>query len=159
MKKVLIISGIVLVLGSGLYYYYKRQVALLSNLTYQLLGVKLGALSGDSTDATITLRIISGSTIEAQITNLEVDVYVAGAKIGHITSPAPIIIPAQGYADNIFTITIDPSQVVSQAAQIVGQLISYSDASLMINGSADVKSSFLTLSIPVSYTTTLKGFI
>ncbi len=165
MKKVIIISSIVLVLGTGLYYWYSKQIAFLYNLKYTIIGIKFNDISVDNTQFDLSLRIESQGTIEAEIIDLNVDVYVGGVLVGKVNSNTPIIVPARlssgipGYSISDLHVVTDPKQILNDGLGIAAQLLSNKDAVILINGFAKVKSAFLTIPVPVSYQTTLKEFL
>lgn len=142
--------------GIGVYYYYQRQVAALSNLTYKLVGFSIGDLSQPIVQANLIFRIYSSSTIDAQVNGLNLDVYINGAKLGNIQNTTSFIIPAAGYSDVPLTVTFSPAVLASDAVSVLTTYLTSSDMLIALNGYVSVKSAFLNVSVPVNYSTTLK---
>lgn len=157
MKKVVIIGSLAILLAGG-FFYYKKQIDLLYDLEYLPLGFHLQNLSGGNVSINLKLRIKSKSTISAEVTNLNLDVYVADRKLGNVREEKPLILPARGYSDIDVTVTFNPKEVGFNIADLLSNLALTGDTMVKFNGYGTAKSAFLTLNLPFTYETPLKSF-
>lgn len=155
MKKVLIISLTVAVIGGGIYYYYK-QVTLLTNLDYKLIGFHVESLSLTQSVVDLDMRIWSKSTIEATIKNLDLNVFIDGVKLGNVTEISTIVIPAKGYSDVKLKVILSPLQIGENVLNLFNNYSSNKDSKILMTGFAKVKSSFIETTVPFTYQTTIK---
>lgn len=158
MKKALIIGSVVLLLAGGIYY-YSKQINLLSNFTYKLTGIHLGAISMTKSAVDLFVRIYSPSTIEAKITNLDLDIFIDNIKVGHITDLAPIIVPAKAYSDISLKVEFNPLELGSNAINLLGNYYQHQDSIILMTGFATVKSAFIQTTVPFHYETTIKAML
>jgi LEA14-like dessication related protein len=157
MKKLIIISSIVALVGGGIYF-YARQLSLLQNFTYDFLGIHIESLTQDRVEATLTMRIHSSATLQAKITDLDLDFLIGDKKLGKIQGFSPIIIPARGFSDISLNISFSPSQIGQNAYDLLNLMVQQKDIPLSFQGSASVESAFLKVELPISYNTTLRNY-
>lgn len=158
MKTAIIILATVILGGVG--YYYYKDIQLLENITYQLIGINLQNVSPTLTTVTLDLRLFSQSTINAQVQALFLDVYINNTKVGSVQQVAPFIIPAMGYADAELNVNISPELLLGDALNLLTSGIATgSNGAVMVVGYAKVKSSFLTITVPFNYTTTIAALM
>ncbi len=159
MKKAVIITSIVLVVGGGAYYYYTRQINMLENLEYKGTGLQIITMTEDLVVVTLRLRITSKSTLEAVITDLNLDFYLNDIKLANVVDDKKIVIPAKGYSDVDLKISFSPKEIRQDFVTLASYFIQTSDANIKLNGYAKVKSAFITLRLPFEYETTLREFM
>lgn len=158
MKKFIIGSAIVLVIGGAIYYYY-RQANLLTNLTYKLIGFHFESLSLTNSVIDLELRIWSQSTIEATIKNLDLQVFIDGVKLGNINELTPIVVPAKGYSDIGLKVSFSPLTIGQNALNLLSNYQTNKDSKILMTGFATVKSSFIETTVPFTYETTIREIL
>lgn len=146
-------------LGGGAIYYYQRQIALLQQLTYQLVSVNVTNLTAQLATVNLVIRIASQSTLDARVVSLYVDVYVGGTKMGSVTSNQGFIIPALGYSDAPLQVNISPELLVGDLGALVLGLSAGQDMAINLVGYVQIKEAFLTVSVPFNYTTSMKQIL
>lgn len=159
MKKVLIIGTITAILGGAVYLFYKKQIDQLSKLKYAFLKVSLGNLGATDTVLNLSLMVTSESTLEAEITDLNLEVFLNEKKVGSVSEIKPIILPAKGSSVVDLKISITPLQAGMDLLSAATSYLTKKDANIKINGYGKVKSAFIKTSVPFTYETTLKQII
>lgn len=155
----------ILALGAGGFYYYERQIALLQQLTYQLISVNVTNLTAQLATVNLVIRISSQSTLDAQVVGLYVDVYIGGTKMGSITSNQGFIIPARassavpGYSDVPLQVNISPELLVGDVGSLLLGLSASQDLVINLIGYVQIKEVFLNVTVPFNYTTSIKQII
>jgi len=153
-----------IVLGGTAIYYYRRQLALLQDLSYEVIGVKYAENYDPKNPAfTLTIRIFSKSTLDAQVKSLDVDVYFNGVKQLVVKSASPFIIPAQGYSDAQLTVTTSLDLLAGDMAGLIGGLVGGLTGGkgiiIKLDGFIRIKEVFLTISVPFTYATSLNQIL
>lgn len=152
-----IILSSIAITGAGAYYFYQRQINLLKNsLTYKPIGFKIMDLSADKTSVLVKLRISSSSTLDADIKDVYVDLFLNDNYFGSVQNQGSVIIPAKGYSDIELMVTISPKSVIGDLLKLVTSIINTKDISIRINGFVKLKALFFFISTPFTYETTLK---
>lgn len=151
---ILLLLGLIGV--GGVLYYYQAQIKALEDLSFQLISINVGSITEQSAQINIVLRLSSDSTVNAQVTGLSVDVYVAGQKVGNIADAQPFIIPAKGYSDAPLTLTVSPQLLIGNAVSLLTNFSTQGDLAITLVGYVAIKEGFVTLSVPFSYDTTFK---
>ena len=154
MKKTIIILAIVAVLGISGYIFYSNQVEKLMNMRYKFLAIKNVSVGETAFD--VKVRIESDSTLEAQVTDLDLDVFVNGRKVGKIVDNSKMIIPAKGYSVIDFKVIADLDSIGLNALNLAGEVWKNKDATLTLRGKAKVKTSFISFRVPIDYTESIK---
>jgi hypothetical protein len=147
MKKAIIILAIVSVIGVGGYLFYKNEIDKLYNMNYQFMGANILELSKDGkTILNVKIRIDSDSTLEAAISDMDLDVFVDGTMFGKIESvnnKKPIIIPAKGYSIAEVQVTLDTLQTELNGFTVIKNYFTKKDATLTLKGKLKLKTGFL----------------
>lgn len=156
MKKAIIISSIVILLGAGVYFFYKRQVDALYDMGYNILGFQVNKVSETETIVNVKVRITSDSTIEAEVRDVDLDAYIDGIKCGKVYENSVIVIPAKGYSDIDIKVVANLKEIGVNGLTLLGQLWANKDAMLTLKGTARVKTAFLSFKVPVDYTESIK---
>jgi LEA14-like dessication related protein len=155
----ILIVGLGLLGVGGIIYYYQWQIKQLSNLTYQVTTISIGQLSASQTTINFNLRITSGSTLDAQVTGLSIDVYLNGQQVGTLTNTQPFVIPAMDYSDAPLSITVNPGQLLTDFETLLMNLAGGQDLPVVLNGFVNIKEAFLSFSIPFTVTTSVKQIL
>ncbi len=157
MKKAIIIGSIVVLIGGAGYYFYTREINKLYNMNYEFVGIQFENLSLATPVMNIRLKITSDSTLEAQLSDLDLDVYINGAKIGKITDVKKIIIPAKGYSFVDIKVALDSTELMGKGFQLIADIYKAKDATLTLKGTTTIKSAFLSFkNTKIDYTESIK---
>ncbi len=141
---------------AGLFFFYNHQVDLIKNLTYKLTGLRIIKLDEAETILSVGLQIASTSTLEAEITNLNLDFYINGVKLANITDESKIVLPAKGYSNVQLKIAISPKDLKQNFVNLASYFIQNKDAVVRFTGYGKVKTAFITTTLPFEYETTIK---
>ncbi len=159
MKKFFIIFGIFSLAGS-LALYYAEQVRLLAQYKLDVLGIKMVNFSLTTATLNIQFKITSYSNIEATVGNINFNLSVNGAYVGNAYQANAMVIPAMGF--NLININLN---IVN--AQILNDILNVASAPastpivIGIDGTVDVKSGLIGMSVPVqtTYNTSLSELL
>jgi hypothetical protein len=89
LKTVAIVGGIGAILYA-IYSFYKKQLKLISQYEYKIIGVKVKRITGNEVVFDIKYRFFNKSKIEAEVNKIFLKVIVEGAEIGYITKEVVI---------------------------------------------------------------------
>lgn len=158
MKKALLILGGLGLIGFAGYAYFKKQIKLLSDFRYKIVGFSIVQVSENVFSFTVKIRFISDSSIEATISKLYLDVLADGAQIGFITEIKEFIVPANGSTDIDLFFSVKPKGVLGNIIGILTGALKQKDIMLSFKGYAKISSGFISTTIPVDYTTGIKQY-
>lgn len=154
MRKGLIIAGAIGAVGVGGYFFYREQYRRLQNISFKLEGIKVNSISLKDVDIDLKIRLISEATIEAVVTDLNLDVFVNDVKVGVVTGSSPIIIPAKGYSIADLKVKSNVSEVAKDAVNLGTEIYKSKSANVRISGTATIKSWIIKIkNAPIDYTT------
>lgn len=155
-KEVFIIGGVVLIAG-GLGYYLYKERQLFDNISYDFLGITINNVSGTNINANVKLLFKSSVDTEAKIKNINLDVYIQGQQVGHITNVQPFIIPARANSIVDLNFDINPAIVLSSSVNVLTALSNAQAANAMVSlrGTAKIDSGVFTVTLPVTYDKTI----
>ena len=162
-KKVVVGSAIlggIAIIGFGIYKYFTKQVDLLKQFQWKIINFKINTLDLNLIKGTITFRFTSISDIEFIINKFYMDFFFNGKMIGYIEDSVlenkANIIPANGYSDITFDFTLNPQLVLTNITDIIAFATAKKDALIGLVGFVDVKSGFLSATVPINCTCTVK---
>ena len=155
MKKVLIVLGIAGA-ATGIFLYYKKQVELLQQFTYKIIGIAFPKIGLQESICRLTIRIFSDSAIQAEVSDMNLDVYIEGVLVGNIRETKPIIVPSKGYSDIGLSVAFSPLEIGRNAIDLITDFATKRDALIDVKGFMKVKSGFIKTSVPFEYQTTFK---
>jgi LEA14-like dessication related protein len=155
MKKAIILLGVAGA-ATGIYLYYKKQVDLLMDFTYEIIGYGVETASLTQAVIKITIRVHSASKLSATVSDMNLDVYMEGVKLGNVQDVKPIVIPAMGYSDAEVKVAFSPLQIGQNAVDLIRNYTAKQDAQIRVAGYMKVKAAFINTSVPFEYTTTVK---
>ena len=150
-----IVGGVAL-FGYALYKYVKVQASLLQNFSYQIMDFGITQMDEQIVKGNLSVLFKSDADVEIVVKSFIVNFYLNGVPIGYIEDTKEFIVPAHNQTIIPFAYTLDPQIVFSHLMGIVTQSINSGDEVFQVKGFAKVKSGFITVSLPVDYTTTLK---
>jgi hypothetical protein len=157
-KALLIISGLG-VLGYGLYRYFKYQSKLLMEYSWKFVGLRIFKITFNEISLEIKFQFTSKANIQAKIEKMYFDLYIDGVNVGFISDTTPIIIPANGTSIVPLMVSINPKSVLGN---IVGLGAGYGvnkDFKLKMDGYANIRSGFISVTLPITYEISLKEFL
>ena len=154
LKIALGITGVGLI-GYAFYRYITNQTQLLKNFTYSIVGASLSNLSLKNVSANITVRLNNISNVEIEVEQMYLDVYINQVKVGYFQDAGLFTIPANGYTDIPTSVEFDPTQVISGVLQSNIFSGGIKDIQIGVRGYAQAKSSFLKVTLPIKYDSTI----
>lgn len=157
-KNILIIGGIVGV-GYAIYRYFKKQIGLITNYDYKIIGVRIKKLTKNEVVFDIKTRFFNKSKIEATINKIYLNVLVEGYDVGYITENKPFIIPSEGSSDIDLQISANPQFVLKNALGILLGGVKRKDLKFTIDGYANIKSGFISTTLPVKFSDIVSAYI
>lgn len=159
MKKALLIFGGLSLLGYGLYRYFKIQTNLLLDYQWKIAGFKVVRFS--LTDISIDLSILftSKADIEAKINKIYLDLFVEGKNVGFVSEVKSFIIPAKGSTTIPLFISINPQSIFKNLFDVSLGIAKSKDLRFKLDGYANVKSGFISTTLPIKYETTIKQYM
>ena len=159
MKKALLIFGGISLLGFGLYRYFKKQADILKDFTWKVSGFKLIKLTLNELSVDVSILFSSKADIEAKINKLYLDIYVEGKNVGFVQEVKSFIIPANGSTNIPLHISINPQSVFKNIFDVSLGVAKSQDLRLKLDGYANIRSGFISTTIPVVYETTIKEYL
>jgi hypothetical protein len=159
MKKLLLIVGGLSVLGYGLYRYFKTQGDLLNKFTWKVSGFKIINLSLTELSANVDFLFTSVSDIEAKVEKLYLDLYINNVNVGFVSEDKSFIIPARGSSTIPIHVSINPKVVLSNLIDLTFGSAKNKDVMFKLNGFANVKSGFISTTLPITYETSIKQYL
>lgn len=159
-KKLLIgtaLVGGVGLFGYALYRFYNKQVQLLKDFKWKIIGFDIKSFEGNRVTGTIDIRFSSESDIEILIKNFYLDVYLNGVYIGYIMDNRENVIPARGYNDLSFDFSLNPQFVFSNALDIITTGLSQSDTMMGLEGFIKLKSGFIGATVKIDCECSVKN--
>ena len=158
LKALLVASGVGII-GYAIYRYYKKQVDLLQNYTYKVVGIQLVSITTENISLDVTTKITNNSNVSATISEIYLDAYVNGQKVANINEVKDIFVKANGDSNFVFRVAISPKLVLGNIVNIVTLSASTKDLILNLNGYIKIKSGFLSVSLPFEYQNNIKSLI
>lgn len=158
LKTILIISGVGALAYLG-YKYFQKQVGLLENYDYKIIGVKIKNLSKSNLVFDIKTRFFNKSKIEATIEKIFIKIIVEGADVGYITENKSFLIPAQGSSDIDLQIAINPQDIAKNILGIVFGGVKKKDINFTMDGYANIRSGFVRTTLPIKYSDVVSSYL
>lgn len=159
MKKVIIILSIVAVIGTAAFFYYKNQIGLLQAMTFQPVGITADKIDLDDTQLQIKTQVTSNATLQAEVTSIDVDVYINNIKVAKVTQNDSFLLPAKGFTYVNIRFAFSPRQLFLNAVDILNFSVKLKDANIDVRGTAQAKIGVITAPVPISYSTTIKTLL
>jgi LEA14-like dessication related protein len=158
-KKALFILGGLGLLGFGVYKYFKTQVATLSNFTWKVTKFKILKISLSELSIDVNFLIHSDADLEAKVNKLYLDLYLQGKNVGYISEEKGFVIPAKGSADIPLHISISPQSILKNIIDVTLGSVKNKDVMFKLNGFANIKSGFISTTLPITYETSIKQYL
>ena len=158
MKKSVLVLGGVGLLGGLLYWYFKRQANLLQQYSVDIVGVKFNTISTNNVNMVISVKLTNVADIEAKVNKMYMDVAIEGKNAGYVINEKPFSIPAKGYNYIVLNIAFNPKLILTNILGITLGVAQNKDIKIDLNGYANISSGFLSTTLPIKYSTTLKEY-
>ena len=148
-NKNLIVGSIIIglgLLGIGIYAFYKRQIALVTNFCYKLANLKFINLKIDQVTLDLTVKFKNQSDISVGLSSYNFDVYINGNFITNISSTSDAVILANAVSSLVVRIDFNPSSVfdLQGAGKLLYQaLTDKSNFIIEIKGTVSAKINFV----------------
>lgn len=151
--------------------YYLQQIDKLQNeMTYKLVGFRVGQLSMQLVEIFLTLRLHSTSTLDAEILDFSTDVLLENVKVAAIHldkeklsanmkagGSKKNILPAKGYSDISIRVEVFPDEVKGNVVSILKTYVATKNLLVnLVNGKVKVKIGPVSKSVDFDYATNLK---
>lgn len=159
MKKALIITGCLGVLGYAVYRYIMVQTALLKDFSYKIIGFNIQNISRTNLAFTLKIRFINQSSIEATVSKLYSDVFVEGKNIGFIVETKSFVIPAKGSSDIDLYFSVQLKEILTNFVDLLIAVATKKDLMFSLRGTAKVSSGFITATIPINFDSSVKEYV
>jgi hypothetical protein len=159
MKKTLLFVGGISLLGFALYRYFKVQVEILKQFTWKVSALKIVKFTNTEIAIDITFLFSSSADIEAKIERLYLDILLEGKNVGFISENKGFIIPAHGSSSVPLHISINPQAILKDVVSLVLGVGKKKDIEFGLKGFANVKSGFISTTLPIEYKTSLKEYL
>jgi LEA14-like dessication related protein len=158
MKKSLLYIGGVGLLGGLLIWYFKKQANLLLQYKVDIVGVKFNTISTKNVNMVISCKLTNMSDIEVQVNKMYMDVAIEGKNAGYVINEKVFAIPARGHNYIDLNIAFNPKLILTNILGIGLGVAQNKDVKIDFNGYANIKSGFLSTTLPIKYSTTIREY-
>ena len=117
-KNILIVGGVGAVVYA-IYKFYVRQIGLIQNYDYKIIGAKIKKISGNNVQFDTKVRFFNKSKIEVEVQKIYLDVYLEDTLTGFVVENRPFIIASNGSSDIDLQMTFNPQSILKSLASIV----------------------------------------
>lgn len=157
-KVISIFAGLGLI-GYAVYRYYMKQIDFIKDITYQVKGIKIREFSKKNISLDVTAQIFNASNVEATVTQMYLDVFINGVKVGKVNEIKDIVIKPKQSTIIDFNFAFDPTIIAKNIVDLITLSVSAKDVLIDIKGYIRVKSGFLSTPLPFEYQTNLKSYL
>lgn len=158
LKTILIVSGIGAV-GYLIYSYYRKQLGLLENYDYKIVGFKIKKIAKNDFVFDVKTRFFNKSKIEAVVEKIFIKIIIEGADVGFITENKSFLIPSQGSSDIDLQIAINPQDIAKNILGIVFGGVKRKDVKFTMDGYANIRSGFVSTTLPIKYSDVVSSYL
>jgi LEA14-like dessication related protein len=131
--------------------YYRRQVQLLKQFTYRIVGVSVKLLQSRLVEVQVKMRLTNDSNFEATVERVYMSVAIEGTDVGFVESKAPVDVPARSNADIDLRLVFDGQKIVKNIVGLAAILIKERKINYSLKGFVRAKSRIFRVTIPVDY--------
>ena len=153
LKTILLVSGVGVV-GYFIYNYYRKQLGLLENYDYKIIGFKIKNIFVFD----VKTRFFNKSKIEATIEKIFIKIIVEGTDVGFLTENKPFLIPSQGSSDIDLQIAINPQDITKNILGILFGGVQRKDVKFTMDGYANIRSGFVRTTLPIKYSDVVSSY-
>lgn len=158
LKTVAIVGGIGAIVFA-IYSYYKKQIKLITQYDYKIIGVKVKKITVNEVVFDIKYRFFNKSNIEVEINKIFLKVIVEGSEIGYITENDNFVIPAKGSSDVDLQISASPQLLFKNILGIGLGGIKRKDLKFTMEGYANIRSGFISTTLPIKYSDVISAYL
>lgn len=159
MRKILLIAGGLGLLGYGVYRYFKRQAEILSQFSWKIVSFKIKKFSLTEMSLDVVFMFTSQADIEATINKMYFDLFLEDVNVGFVKEEKSFIIPAKGSTTIPLIVSINPQYVLKNLINVSLGVAKKKDVKFKMSGYVNIKSGFISTTIPVEYETTIKEYL
>jgi LEA14-like dessication related protein len=148
-------------IGFGVYSYYLKNLEILEDFTYKLVGIKFLSASFDSVKVEMSIEVVNNADISVKVTNYFFDVYVNGVKVGNISN-ADLNQELKGRGGkSVFNVQVDIDPTSFIGTGVVGSLRNnFSQSKIRLDGNFGLKKGFIKLkNLPLDETWKVSEFM
>jgi LEA14-like dessication related protein len=144
------------IIGYAIYRYVVVQKNLLSQFTYNIVGVKFGSVTINEISADLNIRLANVADFEINVNQFYVDVYINNVRVGYAQDNGAFLLAAHGTADIPVSVKFDPQIVLQNLVDLAIFSSAKSDMAVGMHGYAQVTSGIVSVTVPVDYDSTVK---
>jgi len=159
MKKVLLFGAGFGLLGFAIYRYVKVQQQLLSKFSYRIVGFNFAKFTLEEITVSLRIKFISDADLEAKIESVFLNMYVDDSPVGYISNDNPFVVPAHGSSYIDLTFSFSPKLILRNVVNVSLAGFGSKDIKFNVDGYAKLRSGWISTTLPVKYTTTLKQYL
>lgn len=157
-KSLAIVGGIGAIIFA-IYSYYKKQLKLITEYDYKIIGVKVKKITVNEVIFDIKYRFFNKSNIEVEVNKIFLKVIVEGSEIGYITENNKFVIPAKGSSDVDLQISASPQLIFKNILGIGLGGVKRKDLKFTMDGYANIRSGFVSTTLPIVYTDVVSAYL
>lgn len=158
LKTISILAGLGLI-GYAVYRYYLKQIDFIKDITYQVTGLRIKEFKKNNVSLDISASIFNASNVEATVTQMYLDVFINGVKVGNVNEIKDIPIRPKQSTTIQFNFSFDPQLIAKNIVDLVTLSVAAKDIVIDIKGYIRVKSGFLSTPLPFEYRNNLKSYL
>ena len=137
--------------GVAAWAYYRKQVSLLKDYTYKIIGVNVRLLQTKIVEIQVKVRLSNKSNLEAIMERMYMSVRVEGTDVGFVESTKSVTIPAQSNTDVDLKMTFDGQKIITNIVGFAAVLIKQRKINYSLKGFVRLKSRIFKVTIPLDY--------
>ena len=164
MKKAGLIFGLggAAIIAIGLVFHFKTQITKLKGMCYKIKSFQIVSLKLDNFKFFLNTLVKNGSDVDFDIVIYDFDVLLVGKHISHISSDVQQTVSANSVSELKLLIDFSPKEKFSSADIL--RLAEYATLKqdkfvITLVGKITIKSSFITKTVPVEMTFSLKEIL
>ena len=154
-KTVALVGGLGII-GYALYRYYKKQIAILEELQYQIVTFKPVEIKPSKISFDVTVKAFNPSNIQVTITEMLLDVFLNGKPAGKVNEVKEIVLNPGQTTLVTFNFALDTSSLGESLVDLILKSIASRQLAIDLKGFIRAKSAFISTSMPFEYSKTIK---
>lgn len=158
LKNILIFGGVGAVVYV-LYTFYKKQIGILRNYDYQIIGAKVKKISKNQLEFSTKLRFFNKSKIEVEVQKIYIDIYLEDVMVGFVVEEKPFLVASNGSSDVNLNMTFNPQSLLKKLAGILFTGVLKKDLNFTMKGYANIRSGLVSTTLPISYTDKISAYL
>lgn len=148
-KSILFFSGVgILVFAVGRYFYIQKKLLDQNDIKFKTF--KINSVNKNTIDLNVVVELINNSDIAATCEAFYLEVFLDTEKIGVIQREETFDYPAKSSIAIDLSTTFQTGYIISNAVDIIMNLINRKEVKIRIEGFAKIKSGFVSATIPIN---------